>query len=194
MAPGPESAPRMNRPIRTARLELVPATVELTRLAMDDAPGLERSLAASIPPTWPHDYLDRGAYEFMLERLAAGPEQVGWWMYFMIHAVADAERVLIGSAGYKGPPDAEGTVEIGYGVVSDRRRTGFASEAARGLLARAFAHVAVRRVVGETLPELFGSIAVLEHLGFRGIGAGSEPGVIRFELTRAGYEARGVVR
>jgi RimJ/RimL family protein N-acetyltransferase len=181
----------MARPFRTARLELIPATPELTRLAMDDEPGLARALEAAIPPTWPHDYLDRGAFEFMLERLARAPDQAGWWMYFAIHAESGSSRTLIGSAGYKGPPDAEGTVEIGYGVVSDRRRRGLASEAARGLIARAFALDAVRRVLGETLPELAGSIAVLERCGFRGIGAGSEPGVIRFELTRADYEARG---
>ena len=184
----------MDRPLRTARLELIPATLELTRLAMDDEPGLARSLGATIPATWPHDYLDRGAYEFMLARLAAGPDQVGWWMYFVTHVENPAPRTLIGSAGYKGPPDSEGTVEIGYGVVSDRRRRGFATEAALGLIARAFALGGVRRVLGETLPDLEGSIAVLERCGFREIGEGSEPGVIRFELTRQDYEARGAVR
>ena len=39
--------------------------------------------------------------------------------------------------------------------------------------------------LAETLPELTPSIGVLEKCGFRLIGDGSEPGVIRFELTRA---------
>jgi RimJ/RimL family protein N-acetyltransferase len=80
-------------------------------------------------------------------------------------------------------------VEIGYGIVSDRRRRGFATETTRGLLANAFAVPTVTRAIAETLPELTSSIGVLEKCGFHLLGEGSEPGVIRFELTRAEYEA-----
>jgi len=76
------------------------------------------------------------------------------------------------------------TVEVGYGIVSEQRRRGYATEVTRGLLSRAFALPGVRRAIAETLPELVGSIGVLEKCGFRLLGAGSEPGVIRFELLR----------
>lgn len=94
---------------------------------------------------------------------------------------------MIGTAGYKGPPDPEGTVEVGYGIVRDRQRRGYASETVRGLLANAFVRAAVRRVIAETYPELAGSIGVLRKCGFRHVGEGSEPGVIRYELTRDDY-------
>ena len=55
-------------------------------------------------------------------------------------------------------------------------------------LANAFAVQAVRRAIAETLPELTPSIGVLTKCGFRLIGEGSEPGVIRFELTRAEWQ------
>jgi RimJ/RimL family protein N-acetyltransferase len=42
----------------------------------------------------------------------------------------------------------------------------------------------VRRVIAETYPALIASIGVLQKCGFRSIGDGSEPGVIRFELLR----------
>ena len=48
----------------------------------------------------------------------------------------------------------------------------------------------MRRVVAETLPELVGSIGVMRRCGLRFIGDGSEPGVIRFELTRAEHAGR----
>ena len=64
------------------------------------------------------------------------------------------------------------------------------SEAVRGLLGRAFADPVVRTVIAETLPELTPSIGVLAKCGFHLIGEGSEPGVIRFELTRAEYLER----
>jgi RimJ/RimL family protein N-acetyltransferase len=52
----------------------------------------------------------------------------------------------------------------------------------------------VRRVIAETLPELAGSIGVLRRCGFRLLGEGSEPGVIRFELRREEHAASGKVR
>jgi RimJ/RimL family protein N-acetyltransferase len=45
----------------------------------------------------------------------------------------------------------------------------------------------VTRVTAETYPELVGSIGVLRRCGFRFIGEGSEPGVIRYEITRVEY-------
>jgi RimJ/RimL family protein N-acetyltransferase len=98
---------------------------------------------------------------------------------------------LIGSAGYKGPPGKDGTVEVGYGIVSDHQRRGYASEAVRGLVKRAFELPGVRRVIAETYPELVPSIGVLRRCGFELTGDGSEPGVIRFELTRGAHGADG---
>lgn len=176
--------------IVTERLELVPATLELTRAALDGEHALGASLRAAVPPTWPPEYLDQPALEFTLSRLAEGPEQAGWWLHFVVLQGGEAGRTLIGSAGYKGPPSADGTVEVGYGIVRDYQRRGYASEVVRGLLAHAFAIPAVGRVIAETLPELAASLGVLRKCGFRLIGDGAQPGVLRFELTRAEY-ARG---
>jgi RimJ/RimL family protein N-acetyltransferase len=57
------------------------------------------------------------------------------------------------------------------------------------LIGRAFAFPDVRRVIAETLPELTPSIGVLRKCGFRFIGEGSEPGVIRFAITREQHAA-----
>jgi RimJ/RimL family protein N-acetyltransferase len=79
-------------------------------------------------------------------------------------------------------------VEVGYGIVAEHQRKGYATETALGLLRRAFGVPAVRRAVADTLPELAPSIGVLRKCGFHLVGEGSEPGVIRFELTREDYE------
>jgi RimJ/RimL family protein N-acetyltransferase len=159
----------------TERLELVPATPDSLRAAIGG--DLGAALGAVVPPTWPHEYLDDGPLEFTLARLTEAPQEAGWWLYFV---VLREPRTLIGTSGFKGPP-AEGTVEVGYGIVSDRRRQGFASEVVRGLLAHAFAQPGVTRVIAETFPELIPSIGVLRKCGFRPTEGGSEPGVIRFE-------------
>ena len=176
--------------IRSERLELVPVTVDLLSAALEGPSALEIALHTRVPPTWPPEFLDRPALEFTRDRLIETPGDGEWWMYFVVLPAAD-ERILIGSAGYKGPPTEDGTVEVGYGIVTDHRRHGYASEATRGLVARAFRLPEVRRVIAETLPELTPSIGVLRKCGFGLIGEGSEPGVIRFELTRAAYERNG---
>ena len=173
--------------ISTERLDLVRGTPETMRAALESNAALSAALGVAVPDTWPPEFLDPPALEWTLARLTEAAGDDHWWLYFIVLRDTPAGRTLIGSAGYKGPPDDDGTVEIGYGIVRDRHRQGYASETARGLLGRAFARPEVRRVIAETLPELAGSIGVLRKCGFRYIGEGSEPGVIRYELTRDEY-------
>src|SRR5688500_6112976 len=112
-------------------MELAPATADLLAAALDGPPALAAGLAAEVPSTWPPEYLDSAALAFVRERVTAAPDETPWWMYFMVLHEDGGERVVIGTAAYKGPPSDDGTVEIGYGVVRDRRRRGFASEAVR---------------------------------------------------------------
>jgi ribosomal-protein-alanine N-acetyltransferase len=168
----------------TDRLELVPATVETTRAAISDLPALGRALRATIPPSWPPELLDRPALKFTLDKLRQGPSHAAWWLYFVVLRDESDTRTLVGSVGYKGPPTEDGTVEVGYGILPEYQRRGYASEAVRMLVATAFAVPTVRRVIAETLPELTASIGVMTKCGFTFIGEGSEPGVIRYELTR----------
>ncbi|MGH2359612.1 MAG: GNAT family N-acetyltransferase, partial [bacterium] len=135
--------------------------------------------------TWPPEFYDPPAIEFTIARLEKGPGQAGWWLwYFVRRAESGADPILIGAGGYTGPPSHDGSVEIGYSILPDHQRQGYATEAVRGLLARAFTFPEVRSVKAETWPARLGSIAVLRKCGFRPAGLGSEPGTIRFELIR----------
>jgi [ribosomal protein S5]-alanine N-acetyltransferase len=190
----PRAGARRARVIVTERLRLVPATPALVRAALAGPQALAAALGTvvpgtAVPPTWPHQYLDRPALEFTLERVSGPQGSLGWWMHFVILVRGAGSPILIGTAGYKGPVGTDGSVEVGYGIVSDHQRRGYASEAVRGLLAQAFAVPEVRRVIGETLPELVGSIGVMRTCGFHPVEGGSEPGVIRFAIDRAQYAA-----
>jgi RimJ/RimL family protein N-acetyltransferase len=177
------------RSILTERLELLPATAPTLDAALAGRMPLGAALVAQVPASWPPEFLDDDALAFTRERLGEDDAHADWWMYFFLLREAGA-RVLIGSGGYKGPPAADGTVEIGYGIVGDRRLRGYASEATLGLIARAFAWPRVTRVIGETLPALTGSIAVMRRCGMQSVSGSSEPGVLRFELTRAQHAQR----
>jgi RimJ/RimL family protein N-acetyltransferase len=174
----------MTGTIATEQLDLVPATPELLRKALGPRAGLAAALGARVPESWPPQYLDAAAIEFTLARLAEGERHAGWWMYFILLRESGGERTLVGSGGYAGPP-ADGAVEVGYGIVPDHQRRGYASEAVRGFVKRAFVRPDITRVTAQTLPELEASIGVLLKCGFRRAGAGAEPGAIRFDLDRA---------
>jgi RimJ/RimL family protein N-acetyltransferase len=175
--------------IATERLDLVPATPDLLRAALGPPSGLAAALGAVVPASWPPQYLDAAAIEFTRARLSEGPAHAGWWMYFILLREKDGGRTLVGSGGYAGPPAPDGSVEAGYGIVADYQRRGYASEALRGFVTRAFEFPQIARVTAQTLPELLPSIGVLLKCGFRLAGAGSDPGAIRYEMTRAAWGA-----
>ena len=57
--------------------------------------------------------------------------------------------------------------EVGYGVHPDHQRQGFATEAARVMLALAFEEMGAHRVIGTLEARNTASARVLEHLGMR---------------------------
>jgi RimJ/RimL family protein N-acetyltransferase len=103
-------------------------------------------------------------------------------------AVVHRERgSVIGSAGYKGPPDDEGMVEIAYGIVPAFQGRGYATEAAHALMEFAFDSGRVRLVRAHTAPTPNASTRVLAKCGFTHIGEVEDPEdgrVWRWERTR----------
>jgi [ribosomal protein S5]-alanine N-acetyltransferase len=81
-----------------------------------------------------------------------------------------ARGEVIGTAGFKGPPDAEGVVEIAYGVAPSCEGRGYATEAAGALVRFAAADDRVRLIRAHTLPALNASTRVLRKCGFVHIG------------------------
>jgi [ribosomal protein S5]-alanine N-acetyltransferase len=92
--------------------------------------------------------------------------------FFVVHRDGGS---VIGTAGFKGPPDATGTVEVAYGIVPSFEGQGYATEAAAALVDFAFASGQVRTVRAHTLPEANASTRVLLKCGFRHVGTVVEP-------------------
>jgi len=82
---------------------------------------------------------------------------------------------VIGSAGFKGPPDADGVVEVAYGIVPAFQGFGYATEATQALVAFAFANDVVERVRAHTLPAQSASTRVLTKCGFTRVGNVIDP-------------------
>ncbi len=173
--------------IRTARLELIAATLDMARVERDDRSRLEWEHGIRLAIPWPPPLNDEASLAWSISLLEANPGSVGWgFWYFALPGGDTGPAVAIGNGGFKGPPDEEGTVEIGYSILEEYQRKGYASEAVEALIQWAFDGPGVRRVIAETYGVLIGSIGVLRKLGFRQVGVGSEDGVLRFERLRDG--------
>ena len=117
-------------PITTARLELHhvrPAEYEL--LAVDRAdPRLwvDRGFAN------PHRHLvdDPGPLPHRIPRIRRQPDIAP---YLLRLAVLRDVRVIIGSAGFHDLPDANGMIEIGFGIEPTFRNQGFGTELLHGM-------------------------------------------------------------
>lgn len=175
--------------VRTPRLELVAATVE-TAESENDPARLEELLEARLAAPWPPPLNDEHSMNFNRTYLRENPDANGFAMWYFVN-VEDGTRRIIGNGGCKGKPQ-NGVVEIGYSIFPDFQRRGYATEAAAGLVGWIFdEHPEVEAVIAETLPELTGSIRVLEKNGFSLVGEGSEPGVIRYWLPRLSFAKSG---
>ena len=77
-----------------------------------------------------------------------------------------SDGAVVGDCGWRGGPDINGDVEIGYGLAAPSRRQGIATEAIGALVAWIAEQPGVRRVVAEVLADNVPSRRLLERLGF----------------------------
>jgi len=175
--------------LRTERLHLVAVTLELAHAELVGPMHLETALGAHVPPSWPPPLNDEHSLRWTIATLEEHPAAVGWCAWYFLHREHGGLR-LIGQGGFQGLPEPDGTVEVGYSIVPECHRFGFAPEAVRALVDWAFTHPVVTRVRAHTYPHLRPSIRVLEKCGFHSTGPGQEEGTVRYVLERGAQQPR----
>ena len=145
-------------------------------LSAEDISGaaLSGMLGVAEPPEWPPLFNDAETRAWFRRTLESDPSVTGWLGFYVI-AEIDGRPTLSGTAGFKGPPNADGVVEIGYSIVEKFQRRGIASAAVAQLVDRAFADPRVEVVTAETLPSLAASRGLLEKCGFVLTGTRTDP-------------------
>ena len=148
-------------------------TAPRVRIVHLDLPAL-RALAAGsgvgvpVPVT---GYLTgpevRHLWEFRSRQVEGDPPAAAW----VTGIVRDDDRGLsVGAAGFHGPPDADGMVEVGYRIDPAYRRRGYARAALESLLDRAAVSPPVRRVRASIRPDNEASYALVARYGFEKAG------------------------
>ena len=154
--------------ILTANLELLLQSSEEVLASIEAMSPADR---AEVSPAW-------------VAQMKASSTADPWTHGFAVmHRVSGAR---IGSCAYKGPPDPEGVVEIAYGIDPAYQGRGYATEAARALIAFALDSGEVRLVCAHTRPEKNASTRVLTKCGFEWMGERVDPedGLVwRWELA-----------
>lgn len=154
--------------MQSERIRLLAHTPSHLRALLDSAGAYERQLGISVADGVREFLTGPEVSESFLERLREAAPADPWRDGFGVVHLTD--RSLIGFCSFVGPPDAEGIVEIGYGIAPGFEGQGYATEATRLLIERAFASGRVRRVRAHTLPERNASTRVLEKCGFQRCG------------------------
>ncbi len=166
----------------TPRLTLLAASRALLTAELHKPHYFPVLLGAVLPSEWPTGEYDRDAMHFFLDQLTTGGRTAaGWYAWYAIHkATPTTPATLIGAGGFMGPPDAEGTAEIGYSITPDWQRQGLATELVAGLVQQAAHTGQVRRLIAHTDPRNQPSQGVLLRNGFEPAGHNAE-GQLRFE-------------
>jgi ribosomal-protein-alanine N-acetyltransferase len=121
-------------------MALLPLPAQAAAALSENRKEASRILDATLPSEWPAaDLLD--VLPFQAAALP-GDERFGVWVM-----IERASRSVVGDIGFMGPPDEDGSVEVGYSVIPARRRDGYATEAARAIVAWALDQPDVKAVV-----------------------------------------------
>ena len=156
--PGRARAPRVCLVEMTA-----PVLAALAEGATDTAGGLVGAALGAHFATEEMRWLSR----YRLDQLRAVPSRAGW----LANVVLDADDGrAVGHAGFHGPPDERRTVEVGYSVVPELRRRGYARATLAELLRLADTSPEVAAVRASISPDNAASLATTAGFGFVHVG------------------------
>jgi RimJ/RimL family protein N-acetyltransferase len=138
----------------------------LRALADGDLAAAERTSPVPLTP-----YLAgsdcRRTWAIRADQVLDDPPSAAW----ITGVVWDPDRRLaVGKAGYHGPPDEAGMVEVGYSIDPQHRRQGYARAALRALVDRAGREPGVTTVRASVSPDNVASRDLVLSEGFVPVG------------------------
>jgi RimJ/RimL family protein N-acetyltransferase len=143
--------------IPAASLDLVLQTPDEVLAFIEAMPPADR---AEVSPDW-------------LARVRTTAPGDPWALGFTV--VERSSGSAVGSCAFKGPPNADGIVEVAYGIDPAYQGRGFATQVTEALVRFALASGRARLVVAHTRSDNGASARVLAKCGFRLVGEVMDP-------------------
>ncbi|MDZ8104641.1 MAG: GNAT family N-acetyltransferase [Nostoc sp. DedQUE12a] len=163
--------------ITTQRLELLPCCLEVAQAVVaKNKSEVEKLLGVRVPDEWyAGEVLD--FFPIYAQMLIEDSSRLGWGVWLIIHI---ADNTLIGDLGFGGKPNEQGTVEMGYEVISAYRQQGFAFEAVEALVNFTFTQPQLKSIISHSPNDHVASIRILEKLGMQQVERNEN--LIKWEL------------
>ena len=149
--------------METERLKLISFTrAHYDAILKNDNISLGKLLGVDTPESWTAFKDARDAIPALPGFFESLGDDLSWGSYFII---LREEHKLIGSCGFKGKPDFDNYVEIGYEIHPRFQSRGIGTEAAKALIDFAFTKN-IDGIKAHTLREENNSVHILKKLGF----------------------------
>ena len=131
------------------------------------AGSIDRASDAFGQPLPPFLLEDTWLWNYRSDQFRADPATGPW----LVRVVIDANTgEIVGHAGFHGPPDESGMVEVGYTIHPDYRRRGYATAALGALISYACNDSRARTVRASVSPDNVASLKTIAAYGFVQVG------------------------
>lgn len=149
--------------IQTRRLELIPLTLHQLKLWIEDMHALEKELNCTYQGE-PMVGLFLNIAKGQLEATEKDKAHYFWHSFWLL--LRKTDRTVIGAADFKDVPNANGEVEIGYGIGKAFEHNGYMTEAVESMCKWALRQKNVLNIIAETDIDNQASQNILERCGF----------------------------
>ncbi len=151
----------------TPTVRLVRLSPDVLSALLDDALDRARVLAGIDLTEYFASPSMHWLWTLRLDQIAADPSSRPW----LVRAGVDsATSQVVGHAGFHGPPDSRGMVEVGYSVDPLLRRRGYARAMLQALIGEAGCVPGVTTVRASISPTNVASRATIARFGFEQVG------------------------
>ena len=146
--------------IETKRLILVPMTYQFVlKMLNNDIKAYDEFNIKPIDD-WPSNDI-KDILPMIKDQLSSQlvPDGFGVWLF-----IDKEENVIIGDGGFKGIPNNNGEIELGYGIIKSKRRQGYAYEAVTSLIKWSLSQDNVKIITANCLKSNIASINLIKKL------------------------------
>ena len=166
--------------LTTERLLLVPFTIQICKNVLnDDYSDLER-LNLKKGKSWPdNDVIE--TLPRIITNLSKVTTPTGFESWMIIKK--DTSEI-IGDLGFKGFNPKGNNIDLGYGIIKEERRKGYAEEAVKEIINWAFSNEIIKEITANCLTENTSSINLLSKFNFSQLK--TENGMIYWSLENKG--------
>ena len=150
--------------IKLNDLYLYPLNAEEFSLWINDLPQLEKNLNS----TYCAEKVDGILKDVILSQLILGlsdsPNNWNWYTCWFL--IRKSDKKIIGILSFKGIPNSNGEVNIGYALAEEFRHKGYMTQAVLAICKWAKQHKEVKSIIAETKTDNYSSQKLLKRCGF----------------------------